>query len=184
MDGDIFMDKDNLRVIPKKNYVILGIVFLVSILLLYYFYLWVDAYNETKLNKPIMNKYLEVINYNELENYLIESPDAIIYVSVLEDKRIREFEKSFKIVFRKHEIDNNILYLNITDELKDKKKIKEMQSKYYIGNKTICDVPSILVFDNSKLRTIYNIAENDYDVDRVKEFLDNITFSSEDEING
>ena len=74
------MNKDNLRVIPIKNYLILGIVIIVTLLLLYYFYMWIDAYNETKLNKPILDKYLEVINYNELDDYLIENQDTIIYI--------------------------------------------------------------------------------------------------------
>ena len=30
--------KEELRVIPKKNYIILGIVILVSLLIIYYFY--------------------------------------------------------------------------------------------------------------------------------------------------
>ena len=84
------MKKEELRTIPTKNYIILGVVILVSILLLYYLYLWFDNYNETKLNMPILDKYMEVINYNELSDYLVENPDAIIYVSVLENSNIRE----------------------------------------------------------------------------------------------
>ena len=31
-----------------------------------------------------------------LDNYLVENPDTIVYVSVLEDEVIRDFEKEFK----------------------------------------------------------------------------------------
>ena len=92
------MKKDELRVIPIKNYIILGIVLLVSFLILYYLYLWHESYNESKLNVPILDKYMDVINYNELSDYLVENPDSIIYVSVLENSDIRSFEKKLKSV--------------------------------------------------------------------------------------
>ena len=87
------MNKEK-RVIPFKNYIILLVIIVVSLLLVRYFYMWFDAYNDTKLNMPILDKYMEVINYNELDNYLIENPNTIIYVSVLENSEIRDFEKN------------------------------------------------------------------------------------------
>ena len=32
---------------------------------------------------------MTVINYNELDNYLVENPNTIVYVSVLEDETMR-----------------------------------------------------------------------------------------------
>lgn len=176
--------KEELRKIPLKNYIILGVVIFISVLLLYYFYMWVEAYNETKLNKPIMDKYMEVINYNELDNYLIENPNTIIYVSVLENLEIRNFEKKFKKIFRNNEINNEVLYLDITESIKNKNIKKELKDEYFINSTSILDVPVIVVIDNGKLKSIYSISENNYDVDRIKLFINNVKFSNEDEING
>ena len=178
------MNKEELRVIPKKNYIILGIVILITLLLLYYFYMWVDAYNETKLNRPILDKYLEVINYNELEDYLIENPDTIIYVSVLENSEIRDFEKQFKNSLRKKEIDKDILYMDVTNIINDKIIVKEMREKYMLNSSSIFDVPVLAVFEDSKLTGLYRIKDNDYDIERLKMFINSITFHSEDELNG
>lgn len=178
------MKKDNLRVIPRKNYIILGIVIIVTLLFLYYFYMWIDAYNETKLNRPILDKYLEVINYNELEDYLIENQDTIIYVSVLENSKIRDFEKQFKTILKKKEIDKDILYMNITDDIKEKVVVKEMNEKYAINSLSITDVPVIAVFEDGTLKSIYGIKDNNYDIGRFKLFINNISFSSDGEING
>ena len=103
------MSKSELRKIPMKNYIILGVVILVTMLILYYFYMWVDVYKESKINIPIMDKYMNVINYNELDNYIVENPDTIVYVSVLEDENIREFEKKFKIKYKNNQINNELL---------------------------------------------------------------------------
>lgn len=176
--------KEELRKVPFKNYIILGIVLLVSMFLLYYFYMWVDAYNESKLNKPIMDKYMEVINYNELDNYLIENPNTIIYVSVLENKEVRDFEKKFKKLFINNEIDNKILYLDITNEINDKSVKEMLKERYSINSVSILNVPSIIVFDDGNLKTIYSISEDNYDIDRIKLFINNNKFSEEDELNG
>ena len=178
MDGDRFVKNDKLRVIPVKNYFILGVILLVSFLVIYYFYMWLDTYNETKLNSPILDKYLEVINYNELDDYLIENPNAIIYVSVLEDSNIREFEKKFKTILRKNELDKEILYMDITND------VNNIDNEYVINGISITDVPVIMVVDNGKLKSIYSIRNNDYDVDRLKLFIEGIKFSSEDELDG
>ena len=176
------MKNEKLRVIPKKNYIILGIVILITLCLLYYFYMWVDAYNETRLNRPILNKYMEVINYNELEDYLIENPNTLIYVSVLEDNEIREFEKKFKNSLRSNKIDRDILYLDITSDIMDRDKKNDMESKYTFNSYSIISVPSILVIENGMLKNIYSIKDNDYDIDKVELFINNIYFSNEDDV--
>ena len=178
------MNKDELRVIPKKNYIILGVVIIVTLLILYYFLMWIDAYNETKLNKPILNKYMEVINYNELSDYLIENPDTIIYVSVLEDKEIREFEKKVKVLFKKHEIDKEILYLDITNDLNNKEIKNEMINKYNFGNYNMTNVPLVIVFENGIVKNIFSASNNEYNIDSFKTFINDTTFTSEGDIDG
>ena len=162
------------RKIPMKNYLILGLIFVVTLGLLYYFYLWADAYKETKLNRRIMDSYMEVINYNELADYLVESPNAIIYVAVLEDEKIREFEKKFKNAFKKNTIEKTVLYMDITEELKDKKITVEMQNKYKINDTDMTTVPLIMTFRDGKLDKIYDIASNNYDIEQVKLFINSI----------
>ena len=57
--------------------------------------MWVDVYKESKINIPILDKYMTVINYNELDNYIVENPNTIVYVSILEDENIRKFITTF-----------------------------------------------------------------------------------------
>lgn len=173
------MKSEGFRKIPVKNYIILGIVVLVTILILYYFYLWVDVYKESKVNIPIMDKYMSVINYNELDNYIVENPNTVVYVSVLEDDKIREFEKKLKNKYRDNEIENEILYMNVTSDIKDKAISGEMVSKYSLNNLNITDVPCVLVFNDGLLKSIYSVSDNGYDVDRFVIYLNNILLESE-----
>lgn len=170
---------DELKKIPVKNYVILGIVIIITLFILYYFYMWVDVYKESRVNIPIMDKYMTVINYNELDNYLVENPDTIIYVSVLEDEEIRKFEKKFKNKYKNDAIKKDILYMNITDEVKNKEIRNEMVSKYSLNNLNITSVPCVLVFSDGLLKTIYSVMDNDYDIDRFVIYLNNIYLESD-----
>ena len=178
-ERDVSMDNKTLRKVPVKNYVILGIIVFVTMLFLYYFYCWVDAYKDSKINISILDKYMSVINYNELDNYLVENPDTIVYVSVLEDEVIRNFEKEFKNKFKDNEIDTEVLYLDITDEVNNKSVKGEIDSKYYLNNNMITDVPSLVVFKDGVVNSIYSIKENDYDIDRFVIYLNNIRLESD-----
>lgn len=163
--------KDSLRVIPNRNYIILGIVLAVTFLLLYYFYMWVDVYNESKINRPILDRYMDVINYNELDNYLVENPDCIIYVSVLENMEIREFEKDFKVSFKNNELDKDILYMDVTNDINDKILRNELHDKYSVESN---NMPYVIVFEDGVKKSLYSVYENGMNVDRMINFINNI----------
>jgi len=174
------MKNDGLKKIPIKNYVILGVVVVVTLFILYYFYMWVDVYKESKINIPIMDKYMTVINYNELDNYVVENPNTIVYVSVLEDEEIREFEKKLKDKYKSNQIDNEVLYMNITNDIENKDIKKDMISKYSLNDLDITDVPCVLVFNEGILKSIYNVSDNAYDVDRFVIYINNVVLESDD----
>ena len=165
------MKKNNGREIPLKNYIILGLVVLLTLGLVYYFYLWYITYEESKLNETIMDRYLEVINYNELNDYIVENRNAMIYTSVLEDNNIRKFEIKFKNIVVKNALKDKVLYMDMTDIFKDKIKYTELRNSYQINNYNITNVPCILVFKDAKLVDIYSIKDNDYNTDNVLNYI-------------
>jgi hypothetical protein len=174
------MKSDELRSVPVKNYIILGIVLVVTMLILYYFYMWVDVYKESKVNIPILDKYMTIINYNELDNYVVENPDTIVYVSVLENEEIREFEKKVKSKYKSKKINNDLLYMNITSELESDDIIDDMVSKYSLNSLNVTNVPCVLLFRNGLLKSIYSVRDNGYDVDRFVIYINNIDLESEE----
>ena len=164
--------KKEKREVPVKNYIFLGIIILVSILLIFYFYLWYLTYEESKLNNQIMDRYLQVINYNELEDYIIENKDAYVYVSILENQEIRDFEKKFKTTIIENSLKKEMLYLDLTETHNNKKSLNNAIKTYKLDNKNISNVPCILIFKAGKLAKIYDIKENNYNIDLVEDFLE------------
>ena len=154
-----------LREVPRKNYIYLFLILLGSLLLLLYIYTWYDAYNENKLNTSIMDKYLTVINYNELDNYIIENKNAIIYVSILGNEDISKFEKKFKNLVSEHNLKNDILYLDISNE-----NINVATNKLNIDD----EFPYLVVYTNGVITDTYSINDNKYSNAKIEKYLNRI----------
>ncbi len=157
--------KEKLREIPLKNYLYLFLILLCSVLLLIYAYTWYETYNNNKLNIGIMNNYLTVINYNELDDYIIENKDAVLYVSVLGNQEIYKFEEKFKNNIMDNNLKNAILYLNLTNE-----NISLATKKLQISD----DFPYLVVYTNGKITDTYNIKNTKYNVKKVIKYLNRI----------
>ena len=155
--------------IPLKNYILLSIVLILTIVVVIYFFLWKNTYEKSKLQTPIIDDYLLVINYNELNNYLVENKDAIIYVSKLNDESIRLFENKFKNIINKNNLNNKILYLDLTEELKENNIVKEINKKY---GKEMTEVPTIVIIKDGKISSSYNIKENKYNIKLLEKYLE------------
>ena len=155
--------------IPLKNYILLSIVLILTIVVVIYFFLWKNTYEKSKLQTPILDDYLLVINYKELNNYLVENKDAIIYVSKLNDESIRLFENKFKNIINKNNLNNKILYLDLTEELKETNIVKKINKKY---GKEMTEVPTIVIIKDGKISSFYNIKENKYNIKLLEKYLE------------
>ena len=148
--------------ISFKNYIILAVILIFTILLVVYLFNWQSIYQKNKLQEPVLDKYLMVINYNELDDYLVENKEAIVYVSVLNDEKIRMFENKFKNLIIKNDLNNKVLYLNLTNESVE-------INKKYLSN--LSEVPTLIIFDEGKVVESYSIKDNNYDIKAFEKFL-------------
>ena len=162
-----------------KNYIVLAIILIVTFLLLFYFYLWFDKYEETLLSKRILDRYMLVINDNELDDYLVENPNTIIYVSKLNDEKIRDFEKLIKNKYKSNSINNNILYLDVTD-ISERDKTY-LISKYNYNGLNILSVPCVVVFKNGTVDSIYSVSASGYDIDSFVFYVNQIYLDGDGE---
>lgn len=159
------------RKIPLKNYILLAVTLIITIVLVIYFYMWKKTYEENKINSVVMDKYIQEINYNELNDYLIENKNTVIYSSVVGNTKTKKFEEKLGKLIEDNSLSNSIIYLNLTDELKDKNIKKEILENYKELNNNIKD-PLIIIFSNNKITSIYNIKDNNYDIDNLKKYLE------------
>ena len=156
------------REIAFKNYKILALVLIITIIGVIYIFMWYSSKEKSKLELPILDDYIMPINYNELNDYIVENKDAVIYTSVLNDVNIRLFENKFKNVIVKNNLNSSILYLDLTNEIKDNNVLLKMEKKY--GTKV--DIPSVMVFRDGVLTDVYNIKEDNYNIKKLEKYLE------------
>ena len=147
--------------IPKKNYFILGIILIISCILVYYINAWYSLYQYEKRGNSPITTYMEIINYNEVENYIAENSDAIIYVSKSNNLKIRKFEEDNEKLFKKLELNYNILYMDAKDVNKD------LKIKYNVN-----EYPTILFFKNKRLVNKYVLELDNINYSNMKNIID------------
>ena len=147
--------------IPKKNYFILGIILIISCILVYYINAWYSLYQYEKRGNSPITTYMEIINYNEVENYIEENSDAIIYVSKSNNLKIRKFEEDNEKLFKKLELNYNILYMDAKDVNKD------LKIKYNVN-----EYPTILFFKNKRLVNKYVLELDNINYSDMKNIID------------
>lgn len=160
------------RKIPLKNYILLAVSLIITIILVIYFYMWKRTYEENQINNLVIDKYIQEINYNELNDFLVENKSIVIYSSSLGNNKTKKFEEKLGKLIEDYSLTNNILYLNLTNELKDKNTKKEILKNYPELNNTNIKEPLIIIFNNNKITSIYNIKDNHYDIDDLKKYLE------------
>ena len=120
---------------------------------------------QTSRSKRSLNNYLQVINYNELDDYIIENKNAVIYVSILGNEEIRKFERTFKNTIMDNNLRNSMLYLDITNE-----------DQNAVRNKLEIDtnLPYLVVYTNGKITDIYSISKHKYNTKKILKYLNRI----------
>ena len=125
--------------------------------------------------------------YKQALYELLEFTDFISFVNF--DKLTKEIDKLTSIEF-----DIGIFasfYKESTEvfrALEEKRsnyfnKAPESMKKYSVEYANILDIPNVMVFENGKLKMIYNIQDNDYDVKKTVEFINSIKINEGDNIN-
>ena len=102
----------------------------------------------------------------EDKSRIIENSYVVIYTSVLQDEKTRDFEKKFTKVVEDYSLSNKILYLDLTEQYNNKKLYNSIVDKYELLN-----MPCIIIFKDGTLHDIYSISDRNYDVNLLVSYL-------------
>lgn len=102
------------RVIPKKNYVIVLILAIATCLVLGYFVRWYRLREEGLQPASVVTQAITEINFDEIENYLLENPNVFIYVSNPQVENTQNFEKELRDYLKEEELQHRMVYLDLS----------------------------------------------------------------------
>lgn len=161
-----------MREIPKKNYWLLGLLSIITIVTVLYFSNWYKASKEYNIESSVMTNFLGEIKEVEIDNYILENPDIVIYISSDREEQTKKFEKKLKNYIIKEEIKGQFIYLdcaNLTPEF-----ISTFQKKYFNGalKKIPVTYPNLLFLNDGKVIDVLYKLQGKPDMKDVKEFLE------------
>ena len=164
--------KEELRKIPIKNYFIVAIIFALSIGLVFFFRNWYNSYQDYEKTIPLLQGVISEIRYNEIDNFIIDNPSAIIYIGVADDDDCRNLETKFKKVIERRHLKNKIIYFNITEVEDRDLLLQEFNGKYGNGNDIYTYPAIVLIEDGRVIDYRSKNANRDLTVDEIEQLLD------------
>ena len=110
--------------------------------------------NENKKNNDLSTSlvqgYLDEVTYQDIAAYVIEQPNAIIYISNSSDDNSREFEKIFIPVIKKYNLENKITYININNVNIDNLLYQNAPQFIFYSDSVVNDVVDVSTLSNKK----------------------------------
>ena len=101
--------------IPLKNYILLGSIILFTIMFVLYARGWYIAAEDYYQNNSIILDTVAEIHSEEIANYAVDNPSFILYAASGDNADIKKFEKEFKKFILKNDLNNRVLYLNLSN---------------------------------------------------------------------
>lgn len=155
--------------IPLKNYLILLVVFLGTIFVTLYLRSWYNASIEYYQNNSIMSEYLSELKSEEINSFIIDNPDIVIYYASAKDTTIKTFEKEFKKLMEKYEIKDEVVYIDSSKQ-ENADFISKLNAVSDKKMKEI-NIPNLIYINEGKLGRVLYTSEEKINKRDVQNFL-------------
>lgn len=165
--------KDELKKIPVKNYVILIVAFLITFGIIIYLCNWYKVYDEYKRQTPVIRGTLsELTSLEELEHYIMENQTTVVYMCTSSDNNCRTFEKDFIKLIEKDNLQNSIVYLNLSN-IDQKEFVDKFNLNYQYKISLTDNYPALVIFEDSKIiNLIQGTQKEKLTLERTKQFIE------------
>lgn len=158
-----------MRKIPLKNYFIIAVILLLSVIGVFYLVNWYNTTQKHYKETSIIADLIKEVKISEFDNYITENPDFIIYLADKTENINIKFEKNLKKLITKKDLQKQFVFMNVSEF--DEENIKEFIQKYADKAIDLKMQNSIIIIDNQKIKNLLIIEANDKDSKKVETFL-------------
>lgn len=159
-------NKEEKRKIPLKNYFILGVICIVTVLLTIYVNAWIKTYKESAYSVSPLSGEINEININELKEPFMEINQVILYVGYTNDQKLFNEEKELLDEIRKEELTPYVMYLNVDG---NENYLNVLRDKFDIDAEDIKEAPLFIYVKDGVAADVINV-ENKNDL--TKDFME------------
>lgn len=157
-----------------KNYLILTIIILVTLIITFYILSWYKQYNDTKLKTPIISDVLTEVSYEDINTIKKERNFLLVYACYTAEDKCRNFENKFKSYVKENDLSDSMVYLKLGEKYVNNSRLQD----FYLKNKSAdlstskLGYPTIMVFVDGKIVNVLRINKNEkITISMVEEFL-------------
>lgn len=152
--------------IPKKNYIILFIMIIFVIAITFIIVKIGNVYNTQKLKKSYLSNYINKVELKDISNILTEpSSELFVFITKTNDENVYNLEKDIKKVIKKHNLRDNFIYIDYSNE-KDLKKLNESLKT------NIKKIPALIYYRDGKVAESIDSNEYFINVGNLEKILD------------
>ncbi|MFA5459610.1 MAG: DUF6568 family protein [Bacilli bacterium] len=160
------------KVKKKNNYFIYLFVIILALVFVFYIRTWYKAYQNHQPTIPVTSLPLyEVNNWEELNNYIINNADFVLYICITNESKCQEFASKFKDVINKYSLGEKIVYLNLMNIDTNDRGVDFKQFNIPDSNGFFDSYPSLAIFIDHKFINALVIDDN-VDMGAVVQFLE------------
>ena len=150
-----------MRKIPLKNYIISLVFIVLTVVLSFYLR---AMYN-------VNNKVDNSISFPNLENYLYENPNVIVY---FKNDSYVEFNKNFEKVVFDSSLNSQVISIDLSSlNEEDRNNFYTKYCNSLIDYNKLFDEPNIVLVSNGKVTSVYSENYSDIDGESISLFLKN-----------
>ncbi len=146
--------KKELRVVPAKNYVILAIIAIITILLTFYINAWIKTYKDNAYSTSALSGNVKEVNINELREPFYEINEVVLYVGFTNEENLYVEEKKLLKVIRKYDLTDSVMYLNVTD-IDDYS--KTLEKRFGNDNVAFGNAPLLIYISSGETKEVVKI---------------------------
>lgn len=138
------------RIIKPKNYIIVFSLFVLTVFLVLLLRHWYNAYKDYQLTIPILKDKITEVTVEELDTFLAENLEPIVYIEVSEEENSREIAQNLIEVIKKRNLTERAVYVNLSS-IDDKESFFADFTAKYMEKEKLTHYPAVVVFSEGKV---------------------------------
>ena len=142
-----------------KNYIKLSVIFISIALAVFIVTNIYHGYLNEYENRSYIHGIFNEVDAKESENFLLENEDVLLYISSAKIDEAKIFEKEFKDVAVENNLEEHIVFVNLTD-FKNKHAFIESFNDKYAYDIKLETLPAFVLLEDGKIVDIHQSKTN------------------------
>ncbi len=163
-------DNDS-RKITVKNYVILLIAFVICLFAVFGIRKLYLDYENYRKNVAVISGEISELHEDEIDAYITENEDVVLYFGVSDDDNCRALEEEMKKVLDERHLKEEMIYVNLK-EVDDIDTFYKNFNESYPSNSEVKGYPTFVVIRSGKVLKVLSNSDKKITVDDFELLLD------------